>query len=65
MNKTIAIYSKIPAVTSIKIEPFDVNKRYTKPHRHNKYIELVYFKQGFGHHYMDSDCYKIEPPTVF
>lgn len=65
MNKAIAVYTKIPSVTNIKIEPFDVNKRYTKPHRHNKYIELVYFKEGSGFHYMDSVCYDIKPPVVF
>lgn len=65
MNKAIAVYTKIPSVTDIKIEPFDVNKRYTQPHRHNKYIELVYFKEGSGFHYMDSVCYDIKPPVVF
>ncbi|AWG20422.1 AraC family transcriptional regulator [Flavobacterium faecale] len=65
MKEAIAVYTKIPNVTDIKIEPFDVNKRYTKPHRHNKYIELVYFKAGSGFHYVDSVAYKIEPPIVF
>ncbi|MCW2118105.1 helix-turn-helix domain-containing protein [Flavobacterium sp. 7A] len=65
MKKSIAVYTKIPNVTDIKIEPFDVNKRYTKPHRHNKYIELVYFRAGSGFHYMDSTAYEIKPPLVF
>ncbi len=65
MKKSIAVYTKIPNVTDIKIEPFDVNKRYTKPHKHNKYIELVYFKAGSGFHYMDSKAYEITPSVVF
>ncbi|WP_366186425.1 helix-turn-helix domain-containing protein [Flavobacterium ovatum] len=65
MKESIAVYTKIPNVTDVKIEPFDVNKRYTKPHRHNKYIELVYFKAGSGFHYMDSIAYEIKPPVVF
>ncbi|GIZ07308.1 helix-turn-helix transcriptional regulator [Flavobacterium sp. UMI-01] len=65
MKKSIAVYTKIPNVTDIKIEPFDVNKRYTKPHRHDKYIELVYFKAGSGCHYMDTTAYEIQPPIVF
>lgn len=65
MKESIAVYTKIPNVSDIKIEPFDVNKRYTKPHRHNKYIELVYFKAGSGHHYMDSTAYVIKPPVIF
>ncbi|MCG9791585.1 AraC family transcriptional regulator [Flavobacterium algicola] len=65
MKESIAVYTKIPNVSDIKIEPFDVNKRYTKPHRHNKYVELVYFKAGSGYHYMDSTAYEIKPPVLF
>ncbi|MUH35773.1 helix-turn-helix domain-containing protein [Zobellia amurskyensis] len=66
MTRTkIRTYSKISALADIKIEPFDVNKRYTKPHRHNKYMELVYFSAGSGMHYMDETGYAIEPPRLF
>ncbi|WP_372753197.1 AraC family transcriptional regulator [Mariniflexile sp.] len=62
---TIKVYDKISPVFDIKVEPFDVNKRYTKPHRHNKYLELVYFSKGEGYHHLDSISYIIEPPMVF
>ena len=65
MTTKIATYDKINASDHIKIEPFDVNKRYTKPHRHNKYLELVYFSKGTGFHYMDQNRYAIEPPVAF
>lgn len=65
MDLTITTYDKAVAVTDIKIEPFDVNKRYTQPHRHNKYLELVYFTKGSGYHHMDLNSYEIEPPVVF
>ena len=65
MEKQIATYNKISAFDAIKIEPFDTNKRYTKPHRHNKYLELVYFQKGQGFHYMDEKCHAITPPTFF
>lgn len=65
MDSKIATYNKISAIDTIKIEPFDVTKRYTKPHRHNKYLELVYFKKGEGFHYMDEKCHKITPPIFF
>ncbi|SIS39439.1 transcriptional regulator, AraC family [Zobellia uliginosa] len=66
MTRTkINTYSKISALEDIKIEPFDTNKRYTKPHRHNKYMELVYFSKGSGVHYMDETGYAIEPPIIF
>lgn len=62
MRTEIQTYTKISAFENIKIEPFDVNKRYTKPHRHHKYLELVYFTKGTGMHYMDEEGYPIEPP---
>ena len=65
MNKKIDTYTKITPTATIKIEPFDANKRYTKPHRHNKYLELVYFRKGSGFHYMDLKRYEIEPPIIF
>lgn len=65
MHKKIDTYNKIAPTANIKIEPFDVDKRYTKPHRHNKYLELVYFRMGSGSHYMDLKSYAIEPPVVF
>lgn len=64
-QQKIATYNKISKSAHIKIEPFDVNKRYTKPHRHNKYLELIYFRKGSGFHYMDLKSYAIEPPVVF
>ncbi|WP_094766542.1 AraC family transcriptional regulator [Pseudozobellia thermophila] len=65
LRNKIKTYSKISALADIKIEAFDVNKRYTKPHRHNKYMELVYFSAGSGMHYMDETAYPITPPVVF
>jgi AraC family transcriptional regulator, transcriptional activator of pobA len=57
--------NKISSVDDIKIAPFDVNKRYTKPHRHNKYLEIIFFCEGKGFHHLDSKSYSIEPPMVF
>lgn len=65
IKNEIETYTKIAPMADIKLEPFDVNKRYTKPHRHNKYLELVYFSKGSGTHYMDLKGYAIEPPIVF
>ncbi|MFB9056647.1 AraC family ligand binding domain-containing protein [Mariniflexile ostreae] len=42
-----------------------VNKRYTKPHRHNKYLEIIFFCKGEGFHHLDSKSYGIDPPVVF
>lgn len=65
MEDFIETYDKISSIDDIKIAPFDVNKRYTKPHRHNKYVEIVYFSKGEGYHHLDSKIHVIEPPMVF
>lgn len=65
MESKIATYNKISAIDAIKIEPFDPTKRYTKPHRHNKYLELVYFQEGQGFHHMDDKCHTITTPIFF
>ncbi len=65
MSRKINTYTKIIPSANIKVEPFDINKRYTKPHRHNKYLELVYFIKGSGFHYMDLNSYAIDPPIIF
>ena len=65
MDDQILTYNKITAFNDIKVEPFDVTKRYTKPHKHNKYLELVFFLKGSGFHYLDSHPFEIKPPQAF
>lgn len=65
MNDSISTYNKINAEVGIKIEPFDVTKRYTKPHKHNKYLEIIYFIKGSGFHHLDMESHSIEPPLLF
>ncbi|XCF05406.1 helix-turn-helix transcriptional regulator [Tamlana crocina] len=65
MSDQILTYNKITSVSDIKIEPFDVAKRYTKPHKHNKYLELVFFTKGSGFHYLDAQPFEIKPPIAF
>ncbi|GAA4300009.1 helix-turn-helix domain-containing protein [Aestuariibaculum suncheonense] len=65
LTTDIRIKDKISASDFLKIEAFDVSKRYTKPHKHNKYLELVYFTEGSGFHYLDTEPYEIQPPVAF
>lgn len=65
MKDTIRTYNKIGSEVGIKIEPFDISKRYTKPHKHNKYLEIIYFVKGSGFHHLDMKSHKIEPPLLF
>lgn len=65
MQSSIKIYNKISSSLDIKIEPFDTRKRYTKPHKHNKYLEIVYFTKGSGYHHIDFKSYEIKPPVFF
>ncbi|KJD32661.1 AraC family transcriptional regulator [Tamlana sedimentorum] len=63
--ENIVIKNKISSHEFLKVEPFDVSKRYTKPHKHNKYLELVFFTQGSGQHYLDLKAFEIKPPVTF
>lgn len=65
MKDIIRTYNKIGSEVGIKIEPFDISKRYTKPHKHNKYLEIIYFVKGSGFHHLDMKSHKIEPPLLF
>ncbi|TKD67305.1 AraC family transcriptional regulator [Flavobacterium sp. ASW18X] len=65
MQATIQVKDKSERNTHLKIAPFDVRKRYTKPHRHNKYLELVYFSDAQGVHHVDFKAYPITSPVVF
>jgi len=65
LKDTIRTYNKIGSEVGIKIEPFDISKRYTKPHKHNKYLEIIYFVKGSGFHHLDMKSHKIEPPLLF
>ncbi|WP_194765829.1 AraC family transcriptional regulator [Tamlana sp. I1] len=64
-SDSIQIKNKIAEISTIKIEPFDTSKRYTKPHKHNKYFEIVYLSEGSGTHTIDSKVYTIEPPVFY
>lgn len=61
----IKINDKIETGTSFKIAEFRKDIRKTKPHKHNKYIELVYFIEGKGDHTIDNNKIKIEPSILF
>ncbi|MDW5288015.1 helix-turn-helix transcriptional regulator [Formosa sp. PL04] len=61
----IKVNTKIAVKKTIKIEPFDRSKRYTKPHKHNKYFEIVYLSKGSGSHTIDATEYSIDVPQFF
>jgi AraC family transcriptional activator of pobA len=50
---------------SIKIAPFDPNKRQTKPHKHHNYLEIIVLFNSKGQHVIDNEVYKIDKPIVF
>ena len=49
----------------IKIEPFRTHTRVTKPHKHNKYLEFVYFTKATGFHVIDHLKIEIDNPIFF
>lgn len=61
----IQLKNKITSKKPIKIEEFRKNVRKTKPHKHNKYIELIYFTGGSGHHTIDHQKIEIRSNMLF
>jgi len=61
----IQINNKIATDSFFKIAEFRKNIRKTNPHKHNKYLELVYFTEGKGEHTIDHHNIKIEPSILF
>lgn len=57
--------NKINSNDTIKIEPFRKNIRKTLPHKHNKYLEFVYFSKAEGYHVIDSLKIDINAPIFF
>ncbi|OHX66815.1 AraC family transcriptional regulator [Flammeovirga pacifica] len=57
--------NKIDNNLEIKIEPFRSGIRKTNPHKHHKYMEIVYLFKGEGSHTIDYDCYQIDQPILF
>lgn len=65
MNSNIEIKDEAKEYSYIKIEPFRKNVRTTSPHKHNKYLEIIYLNQGSGHHIIDDREFTIKAPVVF
>ncbi|NLR89700.1 MULTISPECIES: helix-turn-helix transcriptional regulator [Flammeovirga] len=61
----ITTKDKIENAKDIKIEAFRANIRKTNPHKHNKYVEIVYLYEGSGSHTIDYDTFEINQPTLF
>ncbi|MDG2279468.1 MAG: helix-turn-helix domain-containing protein [Flavicella sp.] len=60
----IKIHNKIETENSFKIAAFKKDIRRTKPHKHHKYIEIVFFTEGTGTHTIDNNEIEITPFIV-
>lgn len=56
---------KTNSIETIKIAPFRKNVRKTAAHKHNKYLEFVYFSEAKGYHVIDNFKIEINPPIFF
>ncbi|WP_158845732.1 AraC family transcriptional regulator [Algibacter sp. L1A34] len=61
----LTVKDKTNAQEFIKIEPFRKHTRVTKPHKHNKYLEFVYFTKATGFHVIDNFKIEITNPIFF
>ncbi len=65
MKSSLSVNDKISKTSTIKIAEFRKHIRKTKPHKHNKYLELVFFVKGTGNHTIDIEQIPIEPNQLF
>lgn len=65
MENTFLIKNKINAANTIKIEVFRKEVRKTIAHKHNKYLELVFFTHASGFHTIDNKKITVNPGTFF
>lgn len=61
----IQIKDKTTWNEELKVSPFRKNIRFTEPHRHNSYFEIIYLTNGEGFHVLDQYRYELKPPMVF
>ena len=61
----LTIKDKTTTKEYIKIEPFRKHTRVTKPHKHNKYLEFIYFTKATGFHVIDHYKIEIANPIFF
>ncbi|GHB60876.1 AraC family transcriptional regulator [Persicitalea jodogahamensis] len=64
LSTHLPVKDKIELGKSIKIAPFRKHVRKTAPHKHNKYLEIIYLSGGSGFHSIDSFEYPINPPLI-
>ncbi|WP_139957256.1 AraC family transcriptional regulator [Flavicella sediminum] len=65
MNEIFTIKDKIKTSKAIKIEVFKKHVRKTAAHKHNKYLELVFFTNASGFHTIDNHKIEVKPGTFF
>lgn len=65
MDTLLKVNDKISSIEHIKIAPFRKYIRKTLPHKHNKYLELVYFVKGKGYHVIDHQKIDVKPAVFF
>jgi AraC-like DNA-binding protein len=61
----IPVKDKSKGAAGLSIAPFKSAIRYTDPHRHNGYFELIFLTGGSGIHMIDGHRYEVTPPVLF
>lgn len=62
---SIPLRTRIGEGEYLSLRPFKPLIKKTHPHKHDDYVELIFLGQGKGYHWIDRECYLIEPPMVF
>ncbi len=64
-KNSIDIKNKLELDQTFKISRFKEEIKKTKPHKHDKYYELVILTEGEGFHWIESEKYMILTPEIY
>lgn len=64
-NKHIDIKNKLDEGLTFKISRFKEQIKKTKPHKHDKYYELIFLNEGEGSHTIESEKFMVSTPEFY
>ena len=64
-DKKIDIKNKLDEGSTLKVSRFKEHIKKTKPHKHDKYFELIFLSEGEGFHCIESEKFMVSAPDFY
>ena len=64
-DKKIDIKNKLDEGSTLKVSRFKEHIKKTKPHKHDKYFELIFLSEGEGFHCIESEKFMVSVPDFY